>query len=289
MSDDFGMVPASPATMMPATDARMPLSHPAARTREWDEYAEDWVSACPQPFWRAHSDAVNSDLVSRWLPPGKVNRILKTDLFDEAVAAGLYRAIADRCVTAHGIDVSRRIVGAAGDRYPLLQSAEADVRHLPFDDSTIDAVVSISTLDHFATSAEIGSALAEIRRVLKPGGTLVLTLDNLANPVVALRNALPYSLTHAAGLVPYPVGKTHGPRGARRLVEASGLKVVECTAIMHSPRVLAVPFARFIEKRGTDRLHAAVSKAFLAFERLRPLPTAYLTGHFVAIRAIRAA
>jgi len=268
-------------------------AHPApipasAQSREWDGYAEEWIAHCPQPFWRAHSDAVNSALIARWLPPGTVDRILKTDLFDEAVATGLCPAIAGRCRTLIGIDVSRRVVAAASDRYPRLRSAGADVRHLPLDDCSIDAVVSISTLDHFATSDDIAAALKEIYRVLRPGGTLVLTLDNLSNPVVALRNALPYSLTHAAGLVPYPVGKTHGPQGARRLVENAGLIVAECTAVMHAPRVVAVPFARLIEKWGGERLQDAVSRALLAFERLRPLPTSFVTGHFVAIRATRA-
>jgi len=269
-------------------------AHPApvpatAHSREWDGYAEEWIADCPQPFWRAHSDAVNSALIARWLPTGTVDRILKTDLFDEAVANGLYPAMEGRCRTLIGIDVSRRVVAAAGNRYPKLSSAGADVRHLPFDNCSIDAVVSISTLDHFATSGDIGAALAEIHRVLKPGGTLVLTLDNLSNPVVALRNALPYSLTHAAGLVPYPVGKTHGPNGARRLVEEAGLTVSECTAVMHAPRVMAVPFARLVQKHGGARVRAAVARALLAFERLRPLPTAFITGHFVAIRATRAA
>lgn len=273
--------------MTSAADTRTIPNSGTAHGREWDGYAEEWVAECPQPFWRAHSDAINSALISSWLPPAHLDRILKTDLFDEAVAAGLYPAIATRCKTLYGIDVSRRVAAAAGGRYPLLKATEADVRHLPFDDCSLDAVISVSTLDHFDTSAEIGVALEEIRRVLKPGGTLVLTLDNLANPVVALRNALPFSLTHAAGLVPYPVGKTHGPKGARRLVEMSGLKVLDCTTIMHSPRVLAVPFARLIEKRAGRRVQAAVSRALLAFERLRPLAPGFITGHFVAIRAVR--
>lgn len=267
-----------------------PVPNPAAaQSREWDGYAEEWIAACPQAFWRAHSDAVNSALIDRWLPSEKVDRILKTDLFDEAVAEGLYPVIAARCNTLFGIDVSRRVVAAACDRYPGLRSAGADVRRLPFGDCSIDAVISISTLDHFATSGDIGAALVEIHRVLKPGGTLVLTLDNLANPVVALRNALPYSLTHAAGLVPYPVGKTHGPSGAKSLVERAGLTVVECTAVMHAPRVLAVPFARLIDKWAGRRLRGIVSRSLMGFEALRPLPSAFITGHFVAIRALRAA
>lgn len=260
-----------------------------ALAREWDGYAEEWVAERLQPFWRAHSDAVNSALLERWLPVQSVDCILKTDLFDEAVAAGLFPVIASRCTKIYGIDVSHRIVAAACARYPGLAAVEADVRRLPFGDGSVDCVVSISTLDHFETSLDIGKALAELRRVLKPGGTLVLTLDNLANPIVALRNALPFALTHAAGLVPYPVGATHGPRDAKRLVVEAGLNVDDCTTVMHSPRVLAVPFTRMVDKIASEQLRSSVSRMLLAFERLQRLPTSPITGHFVAIRATRPA
>jgi len=54
----------------------------------------------------------------------------------------------------------------------------AEVRHasalsLPFDDSSFDGVYSLGLLEHF-TAEEIGRILAEMRRVLKPGGTIVL-------------------------------------------------------------------------------------------------------------------
>lgn len=45
-----------------------------------------------------------------------------------------------------------------------------DVERLPFGDATVDAVVAIHVLGHVRTEV----ALAEIRRVLRPGGTLVL-------------------------------------------------------------------------------------------------------------------
>ncbi len=62
---------------------------------------------------------------------------------------------------------------------------------LPFPDGAFDRVFSNSTLDHFDSRDDIREALRELARVLHPEGELLLTLDNLANPVVRLRNALP--------------------------------------------------------------------------------------------------
>jgi ubiquinone/menaquinone biosynthesis C-methylase UbiE len=76
-------------------------------------------------------------------------------------------------------------------RHPLLDVHAADVRHLPFPDGTFDAVCSDSTLDHFDSAADIADALAEIRRALRRGGALLVTLDNGMNPLVAVRNAMP--------------------------------------------------------------------------------------------------
>ena len=78
---------------------------------------------------------------------------------------------------------------------------------LPTGD-TFDLVVSNSTLDHFARADDITIALREIQQVLKPGGRLILTLDNPSNPVVRLRNALPFAALNQMGLVPYFVGAT---------------------------------------------------------------------------------
>jgi SAM-dependent methyltransferase len=61
----------------------------------------------------------------------------------------------------------------AGDN-PVL---EADLTRLPFDDDTFDGAVCGEVLEHIPDD---GAALRELRRVLKPGGTLVATVP--ANP-----------------------------------------------------------------------------------------------------------
>jgi SAM-dependent methyltransferase len=256
---------------------------------EWTEVAEDWLARAPQSLWRRHSDAVNSILIERWLPRGIVGRILKTDLFDEAVAGGLYPVLSRHARSVVALDVSARVCEAALAKYPGLESFTADVRSLPAESSSFDAIVSLSTLDHFESEDDIAVALRELCRVLKPGGTLILTLDNAMNPVIATRNALPYSLIHALGLVPYPVGTTLTPAGAKTAVRASGFRLLECTAIMHAPRVVLIPLLNTFDHSARRSLRSGLLSAAMSFESLQSLPTRFVTGHFIAIRASKPA
>ena len=255
---------------------------------DWEVLGASWIENKPQQVWRAHSDAVNRSLLRRWLATTAGNRLLKTDVFDEAVGEGLYPELR-RCASSMvGIDVSLSVLRAAHRHYPDLSCICTDTRILPFANSSFDTVVSISTLDHFASVEQIAAALVELARVLRPGGSLVLTLDNLLNPVIALRAALPFSLLNRLGLVPYQVGATCGPRRLKRLVRTAGFDVVECCAVLHAPRVLAVALADRIERHTPARTHEAYLRLLRKTESLARLPTRFLTGHFVALLATKA-
>lgn len=256
------------------------------RQSYWDAVGEQWEAERPQRLWRAHSDAVNGALLERWLPQIPDGRVLKTDLFDEAVGHGLHDRLAAHARAVYGIDVSLVTIRRARDRNPGLTSVQADARHLPLAAETFAAAVSNSTLDHFRGSVDLVRAIAEIRRVLAPGAALVLTLDNRANPIVALRNRFPYRVLHVLGLVPYRVGYTVGPWRLRRMLAEAGFEVLEIGAVEHCPRVLAVAACRLLEKSG-PAAQKRFLRALLAFERLGRWPTAPWTGHFVAALARR--
>jgi ubiquinone/menaquinone biosynthesis C-methylase UbiE len=212
--------------------------------------------------------------------------IVKTDLFDEAVTGGLYTTLLEHAVRVAAVDVSPIVALAARRKHPAMLAAAADIRDVPLLDRCADAVVSLSTLDHFDSVDDIPLALMEIYRILKPGGVLILTMDNPSNPILAVRNSLPYSATHRVGLVPYPVGRTHGVRTMTRLVEEAGLDVTDRTAIMHAPRMAAIQALRFARsENGAPRRGA--SKTLMAFETLERFPSRYFTGHFIAIRAVK--
>ena len=139
------------------------------------------------------------------------------------------------------------------------------------------------TLDHFSTRTEIGAALVELRRVLEPGGLLLITLDNGANPLVLLRNALPSAPLRALRLVPYPVGATCGPRGLRRLLVDTGFEIEATRSLMHCPRLLVRAAAAVARPGKSGRL----LRVALALERLGSSPTRHLTAQFVAALARR--
>ena len=260
---------------------------PAPRARYWDGVARECQQTRPEFLFRIHADQVNSRLFAGWLPEGRAGRVLKTDLFDEAFGSGLYPLLGSRAQSVTGIDVSRTVVLAARERYGELRAAAADVRDLPFADRTFDVIVSDSTLDHFESAAEIISSLRELHRVLRPGGELLLTLDNPANPVVALRKLLPFKIWNRLGLLRYYVGATLGVRRLRRLLPRLGFRVHEMRAVMHCPRTFAMPAARLLDKYAGPRTQRCFLLWLISFERLARWPTRFLTGHFVAAKATK--
>jgi SAM-dependent methyltransferase len=254
----------------------------------WEAIGLDWSRTRPDGLWRDHCDAIHRRWLARWLPELPCAVLLKTDLFDEAVADGLCRTLQSHARTVVGMDLSLSTTRAVRARAPEFAVARADVRSLPFAGNAFGVVVSNSTLDHFHTPDEFIASLREIYRVLEPGGRLLLTMDNPVNPLIALRNALPISLLNRVGLVPYYVGVTFGPRQLRALLVQAGFKVVETGAIMHCLRVLAVPVSRVLRRLASPSVERGWLRALMHCEGLARLPIRFVTGHFVSVLATKA-
>ena len=87
------------------------------------------------------------------------------------LAAAGYRAVGvDRAPTL--VDEARRRAG--GERWPKL--LRADYRELPFDDASFDAALNLFSSLGYLGDEEDTRALAEIGRVLRPDGRLVIEL-----------------------------------------------------------------------------------------------------------------
>ena len=250
-------------------------------------FLQSYLESGLQRLWRAHSDSVNKGLLTRWLPDREIESLLKTDLFDEAVSDGLSSLLNSLAKRVFYIDTSFEVHQRAKRRHPNLQTIRTDVRCLPFSHGSFDGIISNSTLDHFKSHDEILISLRELYRVLRPGGQLILTLDNLANPIVLLRNGLPFRLLYRLKIIPYYVGVTLGPYRLQHFLKEAGFKVLEVDAIMHCPRAVAVAIARCLENHASPKTQKAFLRSLMVFEYFSRLPTRFFTGHFIAVKATK--
>ncbi|MFM7085655.1 MAG: class I SAM-dependent methyltransferase [Cyanobium sp.] len=265
-------------------------------TLYWDDIGAAWVQKRPQRLWRDFADRHQFSLVARWFQSqdgdaigshqdAACNRVLKTDLFDEVAGTGIVSRLAAAGLQVTAVDLSPVIVAATLSRHPELDAFVADVRAMPFEAAQFDYVFSGSTLDHFDSRDDIQIALCEIRRVMRPGGRLILTMDNPVNPLICLRNSPLLPALRGLGIVPYQVGATLAPRALAKAVRAAGFDPLTITAVMHCPRVIAVALARLVE-RLPSACGETMMDCLMACERLEPLPSRWITGHYIAVHAI---
>jgi SAM-dependent methyltransferase len=93
-------------------------------------------------------------------------------LLDVACGAGLAIELAGVCgADCAGIDASPRLIAVARDRSPEADLRVGDMQALPWGDATFDVVTSFRGI--WATTSK---AVAEVYRVLVPGGRVGLTV-----------------------------------------------------------------------------------------------------------------
>ena len=116
----------------------------------------------------------------------------------------------------HGIDLdprlAQRLHHAAAWRAVLADAA----RGLPFRDATFDIVLAEQVLEHLDDPA---AALAEIARVLRPGGLLVAGVPTFPPGIAALRDLAGKLVSHDDALHGHGHVRTFSAPAFRRLVE----------------------------------------------------------------------
>jgi SAM-dependent methyltransferase len=99
-------------------------------------------------------------------------------VLDAACGEGYGTALLAR-TAAHvtGVDVDAQAIAHAHERYARgnVEFASGSVAAIPLADASVDLVVSFETVEHLAAQREM---LAEFRRVLAPGGALILSSPN---------------------------------------------------------------------------------------------------------------
>ena len=259
----------------------------------WNQVAANWsTSGYSNPVLATHKRAVYARLVFECCGATTPTLALKTDLFAEAFGEEEFLSALPWSGSFVGMDISNAIVTTARETYctraVCLQGyVTCDVRRLPFRNGCYDLVLSDSTLDHLPTHADILVAVAELTRILAPGGRLILTLDNPAQisypPKWLVRTWM------RLGLAPYYVGVTLSRRQLRAAFLELGLRVERETAILHYPhpdglvRVTETLFRRL----GRGHLDQLVGRAFHLLEGLQNSHLRYLTGRYLAVSGVK--
>jgi SAM-dependent methyltransferase len=121
------------------------------------------------------------------------------DVLDVASGEGYGTALlAQVARSVVGVEISPEAVAHATGAYRAdnLRFVAGDARILPCPDAAFDVVTSFETIEHFA---EQGRFLDEIRRVLRPGGQLIVSTPDRDNYSPAESPANPY---HVRELTP---------------------------------------------------------------------------------------
>jgi predicted TPR repeat methyltransferase len=208
------------------------------------------------------------DLLRRWIREGASG----LRLLDLGAAGGhLGRAVRDRCAFLAGVEPDPSLPAAAREGYDEWRTSdalEAGPWAPPFD-----AIVCGDVLEHLPRPEEL---LARIREWLRPGGTLYVSVPNVANVTVRaalLTGRFPYA---ERGILDRTHLRFYTRRTARELVEGAGFRIRRQSATA-MPLELAVPALGRPPLRGPSR--AAASAA------ARVWPT--LFGYQVVIEAER--
>lgn len=210
---------------------------------------------------------------------------LKTDSYEEAFGEdspiedllpyARHWLVIDRAyATLHR--AQKRLAGKA------VSFLNCDVRRIGLAPGSLDLIFSNSTLDHFTRREDFVASLAQLAGATRPGGHLVLTVDNPLNPLY-----WPLRWLCAFQWSPFPLGYTVTPRQLRDDLQAAGFQVQSSFYLVHNPRVLSTALFLTLRRILGPAADRPIRGLLAAFQSLNRLPTRPITACFHGVVAIR--
>jgi ubiquinone/menaquinone biosynthesis C-methylase UbiE len=116
---------------------------------------------------------------AQWLQSAIIPKVLDgVDLGDRMIEVGPGPGAATDYFRQHvrelvAVEIEAAAAAALRERFPEVQILHGDATSLPFPDGSFDAAGTFTMLHHVPTAALQNTLLAEVLRVLRPGGVLV--------------------------------------------------------------------------------------------------------------------
>jgi len=191
------------------------------------EIAHKDVTALQAEYDKLYREAPirDEDRAYAWI----ARKIFKThpkalSILDVACGGGYFLREMARCYPGsaffHGIDLSKEALAIAQREFPKATYALSVAENMPFGPQSFDVVTCLGSLEHFLN---IGQALNEVRRILKPQGFFLAMVPNIMwyqdiLSVLATKNRKSRNQTH----------ELFASDGEwKEMLEASGFKVVK--------------------------------------------------------------
>ncbi len=134
----------------------------------WETHADWWIAG--------FTDGVDPEYVEQILPLAAAELEGAHRVLDIGCGEGqLSRLAADQGATVVGIDPTWNCVSVADERGGGVAYARAGAAALPFADATFDTAVACLVFEHID---DVDQAIAEVGRVLAPGGTFCFFLNH---------------------------------------------------------------------------------------------------------------
>ena len=148
---------------------------------EWKAaFWRDWVEG--EVPWRRYLASRQVELALRFLEPKAPMLVLDAGCGYGRLVHQLLARVPG--LSAVGVDASESMLQEARSRLKgRFVGARAVLESLPFPNHAFDAVICIGVIMHVRDDA---ASLRELGRVLKPGGTLVLSFNSLLSPFSVL-------------------------------------------------------------------------------------------------------
>jgi SAM-dependent methyltransferase len=90
--------------------------------------------------------------------------------------------LADAGYQMSGIDPSDGMLDVLRARTPGIEAVQASGTELPFDDDSFDLVLTVAVMHHIADPGDVRRTLAEMVRVARPAGRILVWDHNPRNP-----------------------------------------------------------------------------------------------------------